>query len=66
MQKYFIEILQKVSFDKILFLKELQKSRRWLKPEEYANVLHWACENYNEMFETVEKPAESECIRQVN
>jgi hypothetical protein len=65
MQKYYIEILQKVSFDKILFLKELQKSRRWLKPEEYANVLKWAYEHCNEKFETVEKHAEYECNNQI-
>lgn len=65
MQEYFIEILQKVSFDRDLFLKELQKSRRWLKPEEYAIVLKWAYEHYSDKFETGEKSAEYEHINQV-
>jgi hypothetical protein len=66
MQEYFIEILQKVSFDKILFLKELQKSRRWLKPEEYELVLNWAKEHHGNMIEAGENPAEFECIHHDN
>lgn len=42
MQDYFIEKLKKVSFDRTLFLKEFQKSRRWLKQDELANVEQWA------------------------
>ncbi len=65
-EDYFIEMLQKVSFDKYIFLKELQKSRRWLKPDEYAKVLKWANDNYIDKFEQGEKIAEYEHFSKVN
>ncbi len=42
MQDYFIEKLKRVSFDRTLFLKEFQKSRRWLKQDEMDKVEQWA------------------------
>ncbi|KAF0199880.1 MAG: hypothetical protein FD166_308 [Bacteroidetes bacterium] len=42
MQDYFIEKLKRVSFDRTLFLKEFQKSRRWLKQDELDKVEQWA------------------------
>jgi hypothetical protein len=34
-------ILEKVSFDKVLFRKELNKAMKWLKPEEKMMLLVW-------------------------
>lgn len=39
------EILQKVSFDKDLFRKELHKASRWLKGEERMLLYAW-CLSY--------------------
>jgi len=35
-------VLQKVSFDKMLFRKELTKARNWLKKEEITLLKAWA------------------------
>jgi hypothetical protein len=35
------EILQKVSFDKKLFKKELIKAKKWLKSEEHMQLKAW-------------------------
>jgi ACT domain-containing protein len=53
------EILQKVSFDKSLFRKELIKSRKWLKEEELVKLQAWCLSTFivykemiNEVFNT--------------
>ena len=46
MNEYLIEVLTKVSFDKGLFQKELNKSRRWLTTDEWEQLCDWATENY--------------------
>ena len=38
---YIKEILTKVSFDNALFIKELNKSRRWLSNDEWDNLILW-------------------------
>ena len=49
MHEYFIEILTKVSFDRGLFQKELNKSRRWLTNEEWDQLYIWAAKNYENL-----------------
>ncbi|HAH56839.1 MAG: hypothetical protein KUL83_03025 [Lentimicrobium sp.] len=48
MEHYIIEILEKVSFDKALFRKELMKSRRWLTVEEWSTVKRWVLVNHSD------------------
>ncbi|MDD3742024.1 MAG: hypothetical protein PHX54_00195 [Lentimicrobiaceae bacterium] len=48
MERYIIEILEKVSFDNTLFRKELIKSRRWLTFEEWTIVKKWVLANHSE------------------
>jgi ACT domain-containing protein len=40
------EILQKVSFDKSLFRKELIKSAKWLKNEELIQLKVWCLSTF--------------------
>lgn len=35
------QILQKVSFDRLLFKKELRKSINWIKPSEHLQLKLW-------------------------
>lgn len=46
MTNYIIELLTKVSFDRELFLKELNKSRRWLNQEEWSMLIRWVHKNH--------------------
>lgn len=41
MYEFSKQVLTKVSFDKILFQKELKKSVRWLKKEEVVALKIW-------------------------
>lgn len=50
MQEYFKERLKTVSFDKLLFLREFQKSRRWLNPKEQAELSKWAERHHKERY----------------
>ena len=47
MNEYLIEVLTKVSFDRGLFQKELNKSKRWLTTEEWDQLYFWATENFD-------------------
>jgi hypothetical protein len=54
------EILQKVSFDKSLFRKELIKSTKWLKKEELVLLQSWCLATFghykdviNDVFEVI-------------
>lgn len=49
MHEYLIEELVKVSFDRSLFLKELNKSRRWLTTDEWEVLYGWAEDNYKHL-----------------
>ncbi len=40
------EILQKVSFDRLLFKKELLKATRWLKNEEVLLLKAWCLASF--------------------
>lgn len=46
MERYIIEVLEKVSFDNALFRKELVKSKRWLNAEEWLIVKKWVLVNH--------------------
>jgi len=46
MLEYSKFILQKVSFDELLFKKELDKALKVLLPEEIKQLIHWAKEQF--------------------
>lgn len=48
MEKYIIELLEKVSFDNALFRKELIKSKRWLNANEWMVVKRWVLLNHSD------------------
>ncbi len=50
MLKYTEIVLQKVSFNKELFNKELRKSLKWLKNEEVKILRTWCIMNYGNMY----------------
>ena len=50
MFEYTKEILQKVSFDKQLFRKELVKALKWLKPDEKKMLMVWAISNFGNKY----------------
>ena len=47
------KILRKVSFDNILFKKELSKSARWLSKEEVITLKIWALTTFSEYKYTI-------------
>ena len=47
------QILQKVSFDKILFKKELIKAYKWLKPEERILLYAWCIATFGHAYKDV-------------
>lgn len=49
MHEYLVEVLTKVSFDRGLFQKELNKSKRWLTPEEWDQLYAWAADNFENL-----------------
>ena len=46
-------ILEKVSFDKTLFRKELVKAVKWLKPEEKALLMIWCLATFGHRYRDV-------------
>ncbi len=46
-------ILEKVSFDKSLFRKELTKAVKWLKPEEKALLMIWCLTTFGHQYKDV-------------
>jgi hypothetical protein len=50
MLEYTKSLLQKVSFDKKLFLKELGKSLGWLSKEERQVLQSWILSRFNSNF----------------
>ncbi|MFP5471517.1 MAG: hypothetical protein ACLGGV_07955 [Bacteroidia bacterium] len=44
------EILQKVSFDKSLFLKELKKAVNWVNQEELTSLKIWCLTMFGKMY----------------
>jgi hypothetical protein len=53
------EILQKVSFDKILFKKELLKALRWLKQEEAMMLKAWCLATFANYSDVISEVFES-------
>ncbi len=49
MHEYLTEVLTKVSFDRGLFQKELNKSKRWLTTDEWDRLYAWAEENFENL-----------------
>ena len=47
------KILKKVSFDKILFRKELAKSMRWLNRQEVLTLKIWALTTFSQYKNTI-------------
>ena len=47
------KILQKVSFDKVLFKKELLKSVRWLNKKEIIILKIWALASFSQHKNTI-------------
>ena len=57
MLNYTKSLLQKISFDRLLFIKELKKSLTRLKDEEIINLKYWCLITFpnlyqNEIFES--------------
>lgn len=50
MLEYSKKVLQKVSFDKALFHKELSKFMLWLSPDEANELFSWSVHNFNKHF----------------
>ena len=50
MLKYTETVLQKVSFNKELFRKELSKSLKWLKNEEVTILKTWCVINFGVIY----------------
>lgn len=46
-------ILEKVSFDKALFRKELTKAMQWLKPEEKMLLMVWCISTFGNKYSDV-------------
>jgi len=46
-------IIEKVSFDKVLFEKELKKSITYLIPEEIDTFLNWVQANFGEQYSEI-------------
>ena len=46
-------ILSKISFDKILFKKELRKARKWLKPNEALVLKVWCLAQFGHLYKDV-------------
>ena len=47
------EVLTKVSFDRLLFRKELQKAIRWLKSEELQQLKQWCLDNFGSRYKEI-------------
>lgn len=47
------QILRKVSFDKLLFKKELKKSIRWIKKKELVSFKIWALITFSQHKEII-------------
>jgi hypothetical protein len=47
------EILTKVSFDKLLFKKELRKAMRCLSRDELVQFRHWCMENFGARYREI-------------
>jgi hypothetical protein len=44
------KILEKVSFDRALFYKELVKNLKWVKPDERMLLIAWCLTNFGHLY----------------
>jgi DNA topoisomerase VI subunit A len=49
------EILTKVSFDQVLFQKELKKSLKWIKKEEVDGFKKWCLSTFGKQYPKILK-----------
>jgi hypothetical protein len=56
------KILEKVSFDRVLFYKELVKAIKWVKPDEKLLLKMWCLTNFGHLY----KDAIMEAFRHVS
>jgi len=47
------EVLTKVSFDRILFRKELQKAIRWLNRDELVQFRQWCLDTFGSRYREI-------------
>lgn len=47
------QILEKVSFDRKLFKKELKKSLQWIKPHEHSYFKMWCLSTFGALYQDV-------------
>jgi hypothetical protein len=47
------EVLTKVSFDQMLFRKELKKAIRWLKQMELVQLKNWCLEHFGSQYREI-------------
>jgi ACT domain-containing protein len=50
MYEFSKKVLLKVSFDKVLFRKELLKAKKWLKRDEYVLLQAWCLSNFGHIY----------------
>jgi hypothetical protein len=50
MYEFSKKVLLKVSFDRVLFRKELLKAKKWLKREEYVMLQAWCLTTFGHMY----------------
>jgi hypothetical protein len=53
MFEYTKEILLKVSFDRVLFRKELRKAIKWLKSEERRMLMIWCLATFGSKYSDI-------------
>jgi hypothetical protein len=53
MFEYTKEILLKVSFDRVLFRKELKKAVKWLKREERGMLMVWCIATFGHRYSDI-------------
>ena len=47
------KVLTRVSFDRVLFKKELNKSKKWLKPNESLMLKAWCLATFGHLYRDV-------------
>lgn len=47
------KVLTRVSFDRVLFKKELRKAKKWLKPKESLMLKAWCLATFGHMYKDI-------------
>jgi hypothetical protein len=53
MLEMYKEVLTKVSFDRLLFRKELQKAIRWIKGEDLETFRRWCVNQFGNLYHDI-------------